>query len=372
VTIDPLLSLTQGRSVGWRPPAHREAEFEAFLRGFQAARAAAGGADRFFALGGFMVKISFAGEPLERQMTPALAHTEVPPADPDLTVFAWDTESTGVCLPAAAGALEDHLSNALPGAVPAGPILSGYLRPDSGLSMLDTGTSRAVYWVPDAARIPPWDFGGPFRGILSWWLGMHGRQFLHAAAVGTREAGVVIAGKSGSGKSTTAVACLQAGLAYAGEDYCLLQAQPGPRAYTVYCSAKLTSQSLGLLPAGLPAGARVEEQAFDKEMFLLDGPYGEHIVDSFPVVAVLLPRIVDRVEPALLPAGRAAALAGLAPSTLLQLPGDRSGAFRELAAVVEQVPAFTLELGRDPSLVAPLILALLDRLKAGSAELQPA
>src|SRR4051794_7273185 len=66
-----------------------------------------------------------------------------------------------------------------------------------------------------------------------------GRQLLHAAAVGTEQGGVVITGRGGVGKSTAALLCLEAGLAYLGDDYVVVALEPQPMAYSLYCTAKL-------------------------------------------------------------------------------------------------------------------------------------
>ena len=50
----------------------------------------------------------------------------------------------------------------------------------------------------------------------------------------------------------------------------------------------------------------------------------------------------------------------LAPSTLLQGPGDRAGALRRLGGIVRGLPAWELALGPDPATAAGLIGDLLD------------
>ena len=71
---------------------------------------------------------------------------------------------------------------------------------------------------------------------------------LHAAAVGTADGGVLIVGRGGVGKSTTALACLAAGMKYVADDYLVVQLDPEPRAFQLYGTAKLEASQLRHFP----------------------------------------------------------------------------------------------------------------------------
>ena len=124
---------------------------------------------------------------------------------------------------------------------------------DAGLlSLLDVRRGLGLLWTANAARLPRYELTFPARSILYWWAHVRGLQMTHAAAVGDAAGGVLLVGKGGSGKSTTALACLEAGLSYAGDDYVLISEQPAPRAHSVYCSGKLHADHIGRLPAYVP------------------------------------------------------------------------------------------------------------------------
>jgi hypothetical protein len=55
------------------------------------------------------------------------------------------------------------------------------------------------------------------------------------------------------------------------------------------------------------------------------------------------------------PAGPAAGLAALAPSTIFQLPGSGRQSLRNIAELVQRVPCYSLRLGRDLAGVAETI-----------------
>ena len=114
--------------------------------------------------------------------------------------------------------------------------------------MLDLRQNIALYWLRDAQQFFYFETGAPLLTILNWWMGSHGKQMVHAAAVGTSEGGVLLVGKSGSGKSSTALACLDSKLLYAGDDHCFVETKPKPYAHSIFCSGKLSPKDFGRFP----------------------------------------------------------------------------------------------------------------------------
>ncbi|MEO8849196.1 MAG: hypothetical protein ABI440_11295, partial [Casimicrobiaceae bacterium] len=90
---------------------------------------------------------------------------------------------------------------------------SAFYQPDSGvLSILDIALRRAHWWLADMASVPYYERAAPFKHILQWWVASRGGALLHSAAIGCRDPndrrGLLVSGPSGSGKSSTALACL--------------------------------------------------------------------------------------------------------------------------------------------------------------------
>lgn len=76
----------------------------------------------------------------------------------------------------------------------------------------------------------------------------NGCQLLHAAAIGTEEGAVLITGKGGIGKSTTALSCLQSGPYYFADNYLIVRLEPEPLVYSLYCTAKLNADHVKNFP----------------------------------------------------------------------------------------------------------------------------
>ena len=96
--------------------------------------------------------------------------------------------------------------------------------------------------------MPAWEPSAPFRNLFHWALGDSGLAFAHAAAVGTAAGGILLAGRGGAGKSTTAMACVHAGWRYVADDYCVLDVSGHPSTHTLYGSAKISPWALARLP----------------------------------------------------------------------------------------------------------------------------
>lgn len=210
------------------------------------------------------------------------------------------------------------------------------------LSALDERTGQAWFWTEDAESLPFWEAAAPIRQILHWWLGPRGVQLLHGAAVGRASGGVLLVGRGGSGKSTSALSCLASELLYAADDYVAVEEGSTPQVHSLYSSGKLEPvHATRLAHLSLPAPAAGDD---DKVVFYVHERYPERTCEGFPLRGVLVPRITGD-ETRIVPLPGAAALRALAPSTLLQLhPADPS-AFSSMARLLRAVPAYTLELG---------------------------
>jgi hypothetical protein len=222
---------------------------------------------------------------------------------------------------------------------------------ESGPMLLawDAEAETVSGWIGASARLPAWERAAPLRVALNWALRGPRRALAHAAEVGsTGGPGLLIAGPGGSGKSTTALSWLLAGGDFAGDDYVLvdLDARDAPTAAPIYATAKADAAALTLLP-GLAESAAVGEDEYagksilDVRKLRPGQPSG-----PIPIVAIVVPRVTDRGRPEVRPIAAATALKSLAPSSMLQLPGE-SGGLSVLAALVRDLPSFEIELARD-------------------------
>jgi hypothetical protein len=220
------------------------------------------------------------------------------------------------------------------------------------VTLVDCGRRVLLHRVRAVAAVPWWERAAPLRVALFWALRGEGRHLVHAGAVGDDRGGVLLAGASGSGKTTVALAALVHGLGYVADDYILLDAAGAPTAISIYNTAKLDDGHVGRFGALAP-GIRFPPPSDAGEKAVLDIArlMPGSLRESLPVRAVLVPRICGG-RSRLRRASAAEALLALAPSTALQMPfGDRA-VVSSLAALVRRVPCFGLDVGDDVAEVA--------------------
>jgi hypothetical protein len=314
-----------------------------------AARRVGGWQERNIAIGGTALRLRFAGDALLDVLFPPLAHLACAPA-PDgagVTLAVWDSASTGVAPPAVPWA-DDDLD------------YSGHVRglgDDDGihayhhprleiLTLYDGTTATGAYWTQAAASVPWNERSAPLRTLFHLVLAGRRRHLVHAGAVGTESAAVLLGGVSGSGKSTTSLACVDAGLGYLGDDYVVVSLDPRPTAHSLFTTAKVAPEALERFPAF--AGCVDETLANDDKVVLdLTRERGERILVSAPIAAVVLPRVRGTGPTELRSMRRSEAVLALAPSTIIQMPHRSTDALGLVTKLLEDVPGYRLELGAD-------------------------
>jgi hypothetical protein len=342
--------------------------FESVYDLFKSSQQATGAVERHYVIGGFRIRLSFSG-PALLSLTRALEHLATDDhSTPDLTICLWDSESTGQRMVSRPWQESDFLARGVIQGYNTERIYTAFQHGSGAVSVLDRERNLAVFWAPDAS-LPYWEYGSPVRSILHWWLLSQGLQLVHAAAVGNSSGGVLIGGKGGSGKSTTALCCLESNLLYAGDDYTLLALEPGPVVHSLYNSAKLNSDHVQRFPSLLPKIANPERLADEKALLFVNEHYSAKVAARLPVRAILLPRVTGLPETTFKRVSVAMALAALAPSTIFQLPRAGNEALKFLAAFARGLPCFSLEVGTNLSTIPPAI----ERILAGidSAGLPP-
>ena len=226
------------------------------------------------------------------------------------------------------------------------------------LSVLDGPAQEAWFWTPAPDAMASWDWAAPLRAILHWWLGSQGIVQVHGGAIGTPEGGVLVVGRGGSGKSTTALASLSAGLSLCGRRLRRDRHRPGAAgAQPLLLRQARSWRHLERFPH-LTAENPVRHEG-EKAIVYVSRAFPGSLIAGFPLRAVIMPKVVAREpETRLVQASAAAGLRALAPSTIFQLYPPHANALQEMAALVRAVPSYTLELGSDIDRIPEAILDL--------------
>ena len=323
--------------------------------------AAAGGAvQQWYRIGGHDVCVRTIPEQDARRLRPALGHLALPEATASaagLTISTWNG-ATPSAAPVLADLLRRLRANWCAECGPRGEVLelhsigisAIYNAGPNVLTVIDFERNRGWLLKLDDDTFPYWEVGSPFRFLLHEWFAARGLQYVHGAAVGTEKGGVLLVGKGGSGKSTTALLCAAAGMQYAGDDYCLIEPARA-WAHSLYNTGKLKGpEDYARLPQlkGLSTNPDSFERGGDgKGVYFLDAIWPDRVVAGMPLRAIVVPRVTGQAASSVEPCSAFDALVAMLPSTVAQLPAASNEDCDRMVALAEKLPTYLLHLGTD-------------------------
>jgi hypothetical protein len=299
-------------------------------------------------LAGQTVQMRIAGETLAHRMRQAFAHLLISSKQttaPYLTIDIWDEKETGVsrptCIKYHAG-LHKMWSKSKDREL-------FFCCFQHTLVCYDPGTSHIVTCVSAADELSLYEQGRPLHPLLTLWHNDRSVPVVHAGLVSLNDKGVLLAGMGGAGKTTSAITCLEAGFSYLSDDLIGIAVLTDGSfwGHSLYNSAYIDPEHLTKFPHLKPFAIKGTFPGDDKCLILLAQIWPSRVIHTSGIHTILLPRIGKEYDSRISPAPKAKALFALAPSS--RQINKRLGAtgFDMLAKLVEQVPCYWLEVGRD-------------------------
>lgn len=295
------------------------------------------------------VRIRVVGRELAQEIDLPLVHLQTQPAEgskPDLTVDFWDAEETGISC--AFPESEEEL----------GPYGLNR-RSDDGrfvveerdhqVTWLDLAEGKIVGCVAGTARRCLDERARPFHRQFTIWLKGQGVQSVHCGLIALGDQAVIFAGAGGSGKTTSSISCFRDGFSYLGDDFVGLEAMDDGSftGHALYASCLVNVVHLKRFP-DLEAHARPAHHPHeDKSVIYMAEISRERFLRKANICAVVLPRVVDQEETTFRPATKLESMLTFAPSSVMLLPVVGEKDLDKLAGLVDRVPSYWLELGRD-------------------------
>lgn len=220
----------------------------------------------------------------------------------------------------------------------------------------DPASGEGVEAQKAPGAFPPWVASFPMRNFAHWGYQRLGWRLIHAGTLGVNGRGIMLIGAGGSGKSGTSLAGVMGGLESVGDDYVAMQlTEAGVRAYPVMKLMKQDAAGLvrtGIDPQALQLGEPNWQNKYEFDFEMLGrGKRAKHL----DLEAIILPRIAHRARSSFTRAPARAAMIGLAPSNLQQLPGGWREGLSFTADIARRLPAYYLDLSTDASEIADAI-----------------
>lgn len=181
---------------------------------------------------------------------------------------------------------------------------------------------------------------------FSRWASANDLIMLHSAAVGIDGKGVLIAGRSGSGKTTFAVSCLFAGLDFVSDDYTLLSASGPLQAMPLYTVVGVTQEICRRFPqlnglTDLPP-KRLEN---GKDQFVIPR---QRFAEQLDIKAIILPVIKGEREPSIHPTAPGKAMIHLLHSSAVQTGREQDAALiRQTAQRLSGLPVYEMHMSTE-------------------------
>jgi hypothetical protein len=318
--------------------------------------------------GGFPVRLRIVGDEIAKHIIQPFSHLqdiasngEMAPCQ--LTIDLWDENETDVqCAispPNGSGGRPTFVLQS-----PDGRFIARQRA--SSFSCYDREARRIISVAAWSDQVSVYERGKPLDRPLLQWHNDQNLQTIHAGLVSWDGKGVLFIGKSGSGKSTSALACFMAGFHFLSEDVVGLQSLSDQSfvGHSIYNSVFLKTDHLRRFLCMYPHVA-TNISSEDKSLLLLSQIYPDQLARSVPIRAIVCPRVVDTSKAKIRPASKSDALLALAPSSLLELPNRGLGCrgFQTLVRLIEKVPCYWLEVGRELNHIPACLRDLLKKLE---------
>lgn len=330
----------------------------------KAERATADRLPRNMSLCGRQIRIAYSSKRLETSLFRAFQHLETlePTSEPPFRIFVCDGNVLSSALPGYPLMEEFSAIDKKILMFNEGNIHALY-NPDSRIfSLVDIGAGRGWHYLPNAADLPYYEKAAPMRMLLHWCCEMAGRVLVHAAAVGWESRAALLAGRGGTGKSTTAMLAVQNGFSFLGDDYVVLDNAREPSVISAYNSVKFRWETLERLPsAGIFSVNNPDTD--EKGYFYLHETHPDVLVETLPLKVVLLPAIEHQNKTTFVRLPSTRGLLNLAASSIFQMPGSGRPTLQNLANILRDTPVYQMSLGTDNAEITQALKYFLSSLK---------
>jgi hypothetical protein len=321
-------------------------------------------AEQDYVIGGVRTRLRIVGRDLAHTVDDAFFHLQSTldcAQPPDLCVDMWDSSASGVPNP-----LATRSYGTVARVVDAGILTTSdedrhvAFERGQALTWLDRRTRRVLACRGGAESLPLIERAKPLTPLLSICLRDRDVHTVHAALVATERGGALVAGGSGVGKTTCALLCLEAGFGYLGDDCVAFALTPDGdvTGYSLYASSRICANPPERFASFAVRAIPGRPPAEPKALVLLRHWPDAELLGSVPLRVVLLPRVGGTSTTRVRCAGKSEVFRTLIASSFL-MGLDRRGA-EVLAALVDRVPGYHLDLGHDPKEIPLRVREVLD------------
>jgi hypothetical protein len=244
--------------------------------------------------------------------------------------------------------------------------------PEQGRALCDAQTRRVQVSYPEATEKGLWFLSHPLFTIpLAELLKRRGLYMVHAAGLAVAGRGLLVAGQSGAGKTTLALALLRAGFDFLADDTVFLAGEKNAlRILAFPDEADVTAQTLRFFPELHRLMRSPKPKERPKHAFCSTHAYGVAPCWGCVPEIIVFPQPAARHQSILTPMPKAEALMQLVCNVVRTEPRSSQGHLDALAALVRNSRCFRLQTGRDFDRLPALLRSIMDGPTDSRAEAQ--
>ena len=226
------------------------------------------------------------------------------------------------------------------------------------LGLIDRAAGRAFLWLRDVQRVRATEAATLVRALVSWWFLDEDSSVLHAGAVAGARGAALLVGPGGAGKSSTSVACLEAGLDFLGDDSVLCRIGTA-EAFSLSACASILAHDLADHHVSLHGAPRSETGPDGKVVLDLVAVAPERVMTQAPICALVRLTHCDTPTGRIVPVARSRVMTALAPSSVFNVPTPGRETFSRVSGLVRRLPTYELHLSGNRVEAARLLAGLL-------------
>jgi hypothetical protein len=304
----------------------------------------------YYRFAGFNVRIRCAGSRLSSLHEKVFHHLRVEEVGIseeqfDLTIDLWDEEQTK--FPCPVDLISDESQKLR--TVTASKNSRILADQDSDTSIfLDRKDRRIIASFASAYKMNNYDLSKPFNRLLALWYRDMNVEVIHSSMISKNKKGILFLGEGGSGKTTSALSCLNDGFNYLGDDHVgLTKVNDIFFGYSLFASALINTNHFKQFPQLQKFELQKNIQRDAKSIIYFANEHSNKIDNSAEIAVLLLPKVVDSKHTSFRKAGKGETFLAVAPSSLRLQISPNKKAFDTISHLIDRIPSYCLELGTD-------------------------
>jgi len=308
------------------------------------------------------IRLSFFSNELKHLLLPALSHltnSSAASQEPEYQIYVLDGTLIDSPFPAIEGISNKFIFRGDIEDFSTDQYQIAYLIHSKMICAVDHTHKIGIVIAKDSKRIPAFTTASPLKEIFNWIMLKNQCSLIHAAAVGNQNGALLLTGKSGAGKSITAIRCLFNGFDFFGDDIVGISNKNQPLVHSIFATAKIFQKDCQAITGLGKYSNFSSDSPNNKEVFFLGEDFKGQLPIQAPIKAIL--HLVQSNDKAVISPTSVAKVLNIVGSTSYTMfPYSHQKHTIQLISLFKSVACYQFELGNQVNQVAPVLEQFLE------------